>query len=421
MIGRLKELIGKIGPTIIVAAVVLGPGSILTSSRVGADFGFPAWFVLALSTFLMIGMVALAARLGVTYERSLCEELAARLGRGASLFVGLVLFLVVALFQSSNNLAIIAGLEPLVEDLGDGEMLSGTGARIAVLLGINLFVVFCLFRVRSLYSQIERLMKILVLVMIFAFTGNLIVVLFGALDSETYERAASGKRDLIPLLGMIGTTFSIGGAFYQGYLVREKGWKLEDWRRGLGDSIFGICVLGAVTSFILITSVLTFHGRADAVELKSVGDVARQLEPLFGKGAKVIFSFGIMAGAFSSFLVNAVIGGTIFSDSFGKGWRLSEAMPKVMTCLALMIGMGVASWSLSGASGTVTLITFAQALTVLGLPMLAAALLYLGTRKELAGDKKVPGWILGTCWLGFIVACILAVKTALTVWDKMVA
>lgn len=421
MIKRLKELIGKIGPTIIVAAVVLGPGSILTSSRVGADFGFPAWFVLALSTFLMIGMVALAARLGVTYQRSLCEELAARLGRGASLFVGLVLFLVVALFQSSNNLAIIAGLEPLVEHVGDGSLLAGTGSRVTVLVVINLFVAFCLFRVRSLYSQIERLMKILVLVMICAFTGNLIVVLFGALGSESIQSSTNEKRDLIPLLGMIGTTFSIGGAFYQGYLVREKGWTLADWKRGLGDSIFGICVLGAVTSFILITSVLTFHGRADAIELKSVGDVARQLEPLFGKGAKVIFSFGIMAGAFSSFLINAVIGGTILSDSLGKGWRLSDAMPRVLTCLALVIGMGVASWSLSGASGTVTLITVAQALTVLGLPMLAAALLYLGTRKELVGDKKIPGWILGTCWLGFVVACVLAVKTALTVWGKAFA
>ncbi len=419
MIGRVKELIGKIGPTIIVAAVVLGPGSILTSSRVGADFGFSAWFVLALSTLLMIGMVTLAARLGVTYERSLCEELAARLGRGASLFIGLVLFLVVALFQSSNNLAIIAGFEPLVEDVGDGGLLEGTGARVAVLLVINLFVAFCLFRVRSLYSQIERLMKILVLVMICAFTGNLIVVLFGAVGSESVPKTTSGNRDLIPLLGMIGTTFSIGGAFYQGYLVREKGWKLPDWKRGVGDSIFGICVLGAVTSFILITSVLTFHGRADAVELKSVGDVARQLEPLFGKGAKVIFSFGIMAGAFSSFLVNAVIGGTILSDSLGKGWRLSDAMPRMLTCLGLLIGMLVAGWSLSGASGTVTLITIAQALTVLGLPMLAAALLYLGTRKELVGEKKVPNWILGTCWLGFMVACVLAVKTALTVLGKV--
>lgn len=419
MIGRLNELIGKIGPTIIVAAVVLGPGSILTSSRVGADFGFPAWFVLALSTFLMIGMVTLAARLGVTYERSLCEELTTRLGRGASLFVGLVLFLVVALFQSSNNLAIIAGLEPLVEDIGDGRLLAGTGVSLMVLLVINFFVAFCLFRVRSLYSQIERLMKILVLVMIFAFTGNLIVVIFGALDSEAVQKTTSRKSDLIPLLGMIGTTFSIGGAFYQGYLVREKGWKLADWKKGLRDSIFGICVLGIVTSFIFITSVLTFHGRADGFELKSVGDVAKQLEPLFGKGAKVIFSLGIMAGAFSSFLVNAVIGGTILSDSLGKGWRLSDTMPRVLTCCALLIGMGVASWSLSGGSGTVTLITIAQALTVLGLPMLAAALIYLGTRKELVGERKVPKWILGTCWLGFVVACSLAVKTALMVWDKV--
>jgi len=67
----------------------------------------------------------------------------------------------------------------------------------------------------------------------------------------------------------------------------------------------------------------------------------------------------------------------------------------------------------------VTLITIAQALTVLGLPMLAAALIYLGTRKELVGEKKVPRWILGTCWLGFVVACIIAVKTALLVWDKV--
>jgi manganese transport protein len=413
MIERLKKLTGKIGPTIIVAAVVLGPGSILTSSKVGASFGFPAWFVLALSTFLMIGMVALAARLGVTYERSLCEELAARLGRGASLFVGLVLFLVVALFQSSNNLAIIAGLEPLFEDVGDGTLLAGFGAKLAILLVINLFVVFCLFRIRSLYAQIERLMKIMVLVMILAFTCNFIVVLYGSIEAGTViGKSTEGKRDLIPLLGMIGTTFSIAGAFYQGYLVREKGWKLR-------DSIFGICVLGTVTSFILITSVLTFHGRLETVELRSVGDVARQLEPLFGTSAKVIFSLGIMAGAFSSFLVNAVIGGTILSDSLGKGWRLSDAMPRLLTCLALLIGMLVASLSLSGAMDTVKLITFAQALTVLGLPMLAAALLYLGTRKDLTGERKVPRWILGICTVGFFVACALALRTTMIVWSKI--
>lgn len=418
MIERLKNLIGRSGPAIIVAAVVLGPGSILTSSKVGAEFGFPALLVLAISTFLMIGMVALAARLGVTYERSLCEELTARLGRGVSLFIGLVLFLVVALFQSSNNIAIVAGVEPLFEDVGDGTLLAGTGPRLAVLLAINALVVFCLFRFRSLYSGIEKLMKIMVVIMILAFTCNLVVVLFGTRPEAGV--VPEGKQDLIPLLGMIGTTFSIAGAFYQGYLVREKGWTLADWKMGLRDSIFGICVLGAVTSFILMTSAMMFHGRAEPVVLQSVGDVARQLEPLFGKWAKYVFSLGIMAGAFSSFLVNAMVGGTILSDSLGKGWRLADAMPRRLTCLALLIGMGVAILSLSGASGTVGLITLAQALTVFGMPALAAALLYLGTRKELSGDRKVPRWILGTCWVGFIISCILAGRTALFVWDKLV-
>jgi len=419
---HLKEFFGRIGPTVIVAAVVLGPGTILTSSKVGATFGFPALLALALAIYLMIGMVALAARLGVTYERSLCEELAARLGRGASLTIGLILFLVVALFQSSNNIAIIAGLEPISEGLGDGTLIDGFWPKFAVLLLTNLFVVFCLFRVRSLYSQIERLMKILVFVMILAFTCNFVVVLFGSSGSESGS-GSSGKdgRDLIPLLGMIATTFSIAGAFYQAYLVREKGWQLSDWRNGLRDSIMGISVLGAVTAFILITSVLTFHGRPGPMELASVGDVARQLEPLFGTSAKVIFSVGILAGALSSFLVNAVIGGTIMSDSLGKGSRLSDAMPRRLTCLALLIGMLVASFSLSEASGTVGLITFAQALTVLGLPMLAAALLYLGTRKDLTGERKVPRWILGTCTFGFVVACGLAVRTTMIVWSKIAA
>ncbi|MDB4772694.1 hypothetical protein OAG20_01500, partial [Verrucomicrobiales bacterium] len=64
----MKRLLNSIGPAIIVAAIVLGPGSILTSSKVGALYGYPALGIVALSTVLLIGMVALAARIGVIYE-----------------------------------------------------------------------------------------------------------------------------------------------------------------------------------------------------------------------------------------------------------------------------------------------------------------------------------------------------------------
>jgi len=81
--------------------------------------------------------------------------------------------------------------------------------------------------------------------------------------------------------------------------------------------------------------------------------------------------------------------------------------------------MTLAILSLTGASGTVTLITLAQALTVLGLPALGLTLLYLGTRPELTGDRQVPRGILGTCFLGFLVSCVLAVRTVFIVYGKI--
>ena len=143
----MKPLLKSIGPAIIVAAVVLGPGSILTSSKVGATFGIAALPVVLGATILMIAMVALAARLGVVYEGSLCEELTRRLGKSVTVCIGLILFVLVALLQSSNNIALIGGLEPLT----DGQSLS-LWARASILLGVNGFIIACLYRLRNVYG-----------------------------------------------------------------------------------------------------------------------------------------------------------------------------------------------------------------------------------------------------------------------------
>ncbi len=412
----MKKLLQSVGPAIVVAAVVLGPGSILTSSKVGAGYGFAGVPVVFGAALLMIGMVALAARIGVVYERSACDELADRLGRPVAVFIGVILFVLVALFQSSNNIAVVAGLLPIVELLRGGESIPVIG-QVLLLVAFNLFVIATLYLMRDLYKSIEKLMKWLIGVMVVAFIINFIVAY---MISRDYEPVGSvDKGDLFALLGMIGTTFSVGGAFYQSYLVKEKGWGIQDAKKGLVDSVFSISVLGLVTVIILLTAERMFYGRPNPVELSGVGDVARQLEPLFGAWAVVVFSLGIIAGAFSSFLVNSMIGGTVMSDSIGKGSRLSDGWPIHMTTVALLVGMVVAIFSLTKSGSTVTLITIAQALTVLGIPALAAALIYLGTRPELTGDRKVPRWILTLAWIGFVVACGLAVRTGLAVAEKL--
>jgi len=412
-----KKFLQSFGPAIVVAAVVLGPGSILTSSKVGAGFGLAGVPGVMIAAILMIGMVALAARIGVSYEGSPCDELSSRLGRWVAVAVGLILFVLVALFQSSNNIAVVAGLLPLAELIrGGDEAISVTG-QVWLLVIFNVFVIATLYLMRNLYKSVEKLMKLLIGVMVIAFVVNFVVAY---LTARGYEPVApTEKGDLLALLGMIGTTFSVGGAFYQAYLVKEKGWGIGDAKKGLTDSVVSISVLGMVTIIILLTAYRMFYGRPEPIALAGVGDVARQLEPLFGAWATVIFSLGIIAGAFSSFLVNAMIGGTVMSDSIGKGSRLSQGWPIHMTAVALVVGMVVAIFSLTRSGSTVTLITIAQALTVLGIPALAAALIYLGTRPDLTGDRRVPRWMIWLAVVGFLTSCGLAVKTGMAVWAKM--
>jgi Mn2+/Fe2+ NRAMP family transporter len=412
---RLKQLFSSFGPAIIVAAIVLGPGSILTSSKVGAQFGYIGIAAIVLAVVLMIAMVALAGRIGVIYEDSPCDQLARRLGRPVAMVVGVTLFGLVAIFQYSNNVAIVSGLAPLFET-EDYSLMSGATPAI-ILISFNALVIFCLYWKRHLYRSIETLMKLLIGLMVVAFLINFFVVYF---SPRAYVPVKSGKApEILVLMGLMATTFSVGGAFYQAYLVKEKGWKLFDARRGVTDSAVSISVVGILSTIILMTAARVFYGRPEPVALSGVGDVAMQLQPLFGSWAKVVFCLGIFAGAFSSFLVNALVGGTVLSDSLGKGSRLGEGWTLGLTTVALLSGLVVALLNLSDAKSTVNLITFAQALTVLGLPALAAALLYLGTRPDLTGERKVPAWIINLGWAGLVVAVALAVRTTIAVLDKL--
>lgn len=411
---KVRELLRLLGPSIVVASVVLGPGSIMTSSKVGADYGWMGMPVLLVAVVLMIGMVALSARLGVVYKGSICDELSDRLGRGIAIAVAVALFLIVALFQSSNNVAVIGGIVPL---LGEGAEV-GAWTKISILLGLNAIVVWSLYAMRSLYGLIEKAMKALMLFMVVAFLLNFVAVIFGK-PVERMDTAAP-PEDMTPLIGLVATTFSIAGAFFQAYLVKEKGWGMKDLRKGTVDSVLGISVLGGVTAIILMTSILVFYKTESAQSLLSITDVSKQLVPFFGSWAPVIFGIGFLAGGLSSFLVNAVIGGTVMADGLGKGSRVGDPWSRHLTTAALVTGFAIATVGIIwGKESTANLIIFAQALTVLGMPALGLALVYLATRRDFRGERKVPGYLIGTASVGTVVVFYFAVQKGISVWKTL--
>tara|TARA_R110002049_G_scaffold27321_2_gene94171 strand:+ start:342780 stop:344072 length:1293 start_codon:yes stop_codon:yes gene_type:complete len=418
LIARLR----RIGPAIVVAAVVLGPGSIVSASKVGCEFGLELLWVVPLAGALMIAMTTASMIIGATCEKTLCQSVADSFGRPAACAVGAALLIAITLFQASNNNALLMAAEGFLSDEnGRGQDLGLSSlARTAVLLLVNLGVIaLLLLGKRNLYRYIERSMAVLVGLMVLAFGMTMIVagpslleIVWGFVPSFPVgtdgESGAPAGTSWMSVGALMATTFSVAGAFYQAYQVREKGWTPQDLRVGVTDSIVGIGTLAAVTSMILITAAAALHGKVQASELTDAAAVAVSLEPLFGSSAKFVFAAGVLAGAVSSFVVNALIGGVVFSDAIGLGSRFSSLSVRVTTIVALLLGWFVASLVTFAEIDLVSFIVIAQALTVLAFPILALVILWQLHRVDPA---LVPKWVKPLCWTGMVVVVALSVRT----------
>src|SRR5690606_26686708 len=104
----------------------------------------------------------------------------------------------------------------------------------------------------------------------------------------------------------LGTTFSVVAAFYQAYLVRAKGWKRENIGTAIGDAWIGIGILCGIALVIMMGAAKALYGTQE--DLGNIGKLSEQLKGVLGPWANIVFSLGIGAASFSSFIANALIG-----------------------------------------------------------------------------------------------------------------
>ena len=107
----------------------------------------------------------------------------------------------------------------------------------------------------------------------------------------------------------------------------------------------------------------------------------------------------------------------MLADGFGDGATTESKWSRHGTARALIAGLagGLVAYLAAGAGGRASIapIIVAQASTIPGGPVLALALIYLGTRKDLSGDpqKRTPAWMLAITALGFVATLVLAWRT----------
>jgi manganese transport protein len=389
---KIKHIINSIGPGFIVASAALGPGSITVASRIGSEHGYAFLWVIVIAAVSMIVYTSMAMRYGISNDKSILKSITESYGRWFAVIIGVSAFLSASSFQFGNNLGISIAMEAI----------TGVNERLWPLIFTPLGMVL-VFRAKNLYKILEKLMLLMVMIMIVAFIFNLLLA-----KPDTAQMA----KGFIPhkfsfenfdvIAALVATTFVLNGALYQSYLVQDKGWKSNNIKKGLLDTYMGISILAIISALVIITSAAVLNPRGIAVN--SAAEMAMQLESLFGNYAKIIFSIGLCAAAFSSLMVNSVIGGGLLSDGLGLGRSMNDKMPKIFTSVVLILGMLIAVFFRGNA---VYALILAQASSILAVPLIALGLFLMLNNRKISKRFRNNLFQNIIAVLGFILVCMM--------------
>jgi manganese transport protein len=396
-----KSFLSLLGPAFITSALVLGPGSLTLSSKIGAIYGMQLIWVLAVVVFFMMIYTEMSTRIGLATKESFIQIMKNKWGKSASVLIGIGAFLVTASFQAGNA-------------LGSGLAISTiTGFSSAFWIAAITLLGMALLFAKNFYKILEKLMLGLVLVMLVSFVITLI------LTKPSITDILSGFVPVIPdgslplIIALTATSFSIVGAVYQSYLVQEKGWTLQNNTSSIKETYWGIFLLGFISMMIMVCAAAIL--KPQGIVVNSVSEMGMALEPLYGNWATVLFMVGLFGASFSSQMGNATIGGSMLADGLGLGSKLSSKAVKGLILLVMAFGSLI---GLIFGSAPINMIIFAQAITIVIVPFIAIAILVV------ANDEKIMGSLKNTLWknivgiTGLIVLILLAVNNIINIFLK---
>ncbi|MGB5393501.1 MAG: Nramp family divalent metal transporter [Lutimonas sp.] len=364
----MNDLKKYFGPSTLVAAAFIGPGTLTTCTIVGVQTGYQLLWAMLFSILATIVLQEMAARLGYATQSGLGEALNKEFPKGIARY--LVFFLVIgailignAAYEAGNISGGVLGL-----DLIAGEM-----KLWPILIGIFCFLILFFGR----YKWVEKILIGLVIIMSLCFLITAILVKpdLKEVFKGFVPSMPSGDAFLL-IMALIGTTVVPYNLFLHASTISKKysvDSSLKDLRIENAVSI----ILGGIISILIIITAAS--SAKELTEIDSAKDLAVQLEPLFGKSAKWFMGIGLMAAGISSALTAPLAAAYAAKGLFG--WKDGEKNLKFRSVwmVILLIGIFVSITNLE----RVLVIKFAQITNAILLPFVAIYLLYISNSKKI--------------------------------------
>eukprot|EP00092_Neocalanus_flemingeri_P007784 GFUD01008404.1.p1 GENE.GFUD01008404.1~~GFUD01008404.1.p1 ORF type:complete len:574 (-),score=113.54 GFUD01008404.1:1319-3040(-) len=296
------------------AACTVGPGTVVTCARAGAEYDLSLIWALIFASILAYTLQEGTARLTIVSGKSLGQCLRVKYRHGAKIYdTAVVCWLVAVLvffgntLYECNNWA--GGIDAILAIPG----LTNTNA-----IRIGSCCAYAACALALLYwDKVDMLGMFLGIVMMCMVALFFVVVVVMGLDMKLLalglvpnipakkSEASAEPADII--LSLVGTT-SLGFNLFLGGSM-AKGKKLESSQRGIAFSTISAL---EVSVLILIVGAGTFH--EDSSEPFSIKMLANLIRSLIGEVGVFIFAVGFIAAALSSMLA-VPLGAALTADS----------------------------------------------------------------------------------------------------------
>lgn len=369
------ERLKNIGPGALVAAAFIGPGTVTTCSRSGASFGYTLLWAMLFSTIATIILQEMAARLGISTQEGLGQNIRSRI-TNTTLRAIAVVIVIAAIFigniayEAGNLTGGAMGLETLIPSVP----LSVWG----LLLGGIAFMVLW----KGSYKMVESFLVALVIVMSFVFIitaiaskPNIAEIIKGLFVPNVQE------KEWMTVIGLIGTTIVPYNLFLHASSSAERWKNPDDIKNARVDSILSIGLGGIISMSIIIAAAANVQG----TNIKNGADMALAIEPVVGSWAKWFIGIGLFAAGFTSAITAPLAAAFATSGVLGQERNLKAIKFKTIWIIVLFVGIAL---TVMGQKSPTELILVAQVANAIILPVMALFLIYCMNDEKLGRYKN---------------------------------
>lgn len=399
----LREKLGALGPGFLIVGSFIGPGTVTSSTKAGADYGFQLFWCIIFSVIAVIVMQGMAARLGIVTQMGLAENL-------------------VKDFEDRPVLRnLLCGLVAVAITIGGFAYMSGdltgTAIGISALTGISTRIIapvwgLCILLLLSFAGDalkyLEKLLGACVIIMAVVFLVTMFVVKpdLSSLLAGCVPNIPKGG--LMTCLSLIGTTVVPYNMFLHAASAKRTWHSTDELPLCRFGTNVPMIIGGIVTGAIMVTAATVMLG----MPVRNAMDMSIQLEPTLGVYAKPFMAIGLVAAGVSSAVCTPMGVSYVLAGLFGWKTNRSDKRYTITNFLVLITGIVIAGAGFN----PIALIMTAQGVNGIVLPVVVGVTIYLTARRKIMGEfaNSALENILGAGI--FIISLILGVSSVISLF-----